>query len=110
MVLPSEFEPCGLEDFIAQIFGTIPVAHATGGLTKVIDGRTGFLYSPNTADTLARLLSALIKKKQTNTTAFANIVSCASAYVKNEYSWNAVVKNGYLPLYRKVLRSVKNSY
>mgnify|MGYP003320229804 CR=1 FL=1 len=36
-VFPSNFEPCGLEDFIAQIYGTLPVAHATGGLCKIID-------------------------------------------------------------------------
>nr|MCR5763275.1 glycogen/starch synthase [Treponema sp.] len=27
-IMPSEFEPCGTEDFIAQIFGTVPIAHA----------------------------------------------------------------------------------
>lgn len=59
LVLPSVFEPCGLEDFIAQIFGTIPVAHAVGGLQKIEDGKTGFLYQTaggNDSGALARLL------------------------------------------------------
>jgi starch synthase len=60
LVLPSVFEPCGLEDFIAQIFGTIPVAHAVGGLQKIEDGKTGFLYASSGGDNdsgaLARLL------------------------------------------------------
>ena len=37
IVLPSYFEPCGLEDYIAQSYGTLPVAHKTGGLNKIID-------------------------------------------------------------------------
>lgn len=45
MILPSLFEPCGLEDLIAQIYGTIPIAHAQGGLQKITHGKTGFLYA-----------------------------------------------------------------
>lgn len=45
MILPSLFEPCGLEDLIAQIYGTIPIAHAQGGLQKITHGKTGFLYT-----------------------------------------------------------------
>jgi starch synthase len=105
IALPSNFEPCGLEDFIAQIFGTIPVAHATGGLTKIIDGRTGFLYEPNTSDMLLTLLSALVQKKQKNTNAFVNMIACASSYVRSEYAWKTVVKKKYIPLYKKLLKN-----
>ncbi len=45
IVLPSLFEPCGLEDLIAQIYGTIPIAHAQGGLQKIIHEKTGILYT-----------------------------------------------------------------
>ncbi|MGP1594259.1 MAG: glycogen/starch synthase [Treponema sp.] len=45
IVLPSLFEPCGLEDLIAQTYGTIPIAHAEGGLQKITHGKTGFLYT-----------------------------------------------------------------
>ena len=42
LVLPSMFEPCGLEDYIGQIYGTIPVAHAVGGLKKIENGPERF--------------------------------------------------------------------
>lgn len=66
VVLPSVFEPCGLEDYIAQTLGTIPVAHAVGGLQKIKDGVTGFLYKcaegENESEVLGSLLVRLAEK------------------------------------------------
>jgi starch synthase len=36
MLMPSFYEPCGLSQMIATIYGTLPVAHATGGLADTI--------------------------------------------------------------------------
>lgn len=45
LLMPSRFEPCGLSQQYAQRFGTLPIAHKTGGLTDTIkDGVTGFLF------------------------------------------------------------------
>ena len=45
-LMPSRFEPCGLTQMQAQRYGTLPIAHATGGLADTIeDGATGFLFS-----------------------------------------------------------------
>ncbi len=103
VALPSNFEPCGLEDFIAQIYGSVPVAHATGGLNKIIDGQTGFLYSPNTAEKLTKKLREVIKIKQEHSEAFRNIIRTAATYIHRMYSWSAVCHDSYLPLYRKLL-------
>src|SRR4028118_1047015 len=46
LLVPSRFEPCGLSQMYAQRFGSLPVAHRTGGLADTIeDGVTGFLFS-----------------------------------------------------------------
>ena len=60
-VLPSFFEPCCLEDFIAQIFGTIPIAHSTGGLKKILDAKSGFLYMHNTPESLERSIDRAMR-------------------------------------------------
>ncbi len=102
IVLPSYYEPCGLEDFIAQIFGTIPVAHAAGGLKKIIDGTTGFLYSPNTPETLAQILSSLIERKNAEPELFRKIIVQAAAYVHEKYSWHEVTANQYVPFFNSL--------
>jgi starch synthase len=52
-LMPSRFEPCGLTQMQAQRYGSLPIAHATGGLADTIeDGATGFLFSDLSGDGL----------------------------------------------------------
>ncbi|HXV47367.1 MAG TPA: glycogen synthase GlgA [Candidatus Binatia bacterium] len=52
LLMPSRYEPCGLQQLFALKYGTIPVVHAVGGLkdsvadyqSKPADG-TGFLFA-----------------------------------------------------------------
>jgi starch synthase/alpha-amylase len=49
--MPSRFEPCGLPQMIAPIYGSLPVAHDTGGIHDTVrhlnaeaDTGNGFLF------------------------------------------------------------------
>merc|ERR1712187_869206 len=54
LLMPSQYEPCGLPQMYAQMYGTIPVVHETGGLKDSVKGlwdestdqdtATGFLF------------------------------------------------------------------
>ena len=45
-LMPSRFEPCGMNQMYSQRYGTPPIATSTGGLADTItDGETGFLIA-----------------------------------------------------------------
>jgi starch synthase len=115
LVLPSLFEPCGLEDFIGQIFGTIPVAHAVGGLQKIRDGENGFLYrakGDNDVLELSKLLidvaAPVIASDGTGCASvqkYLGMIRLASDYVRNECAWDSIIAKSWIPLYEKTLPS-----
>ncbi len=48
-LMPSRFEPCGLNQMYSLKYGTVPVVRSTGGLADTIDQSNGFIfqeYSP----------------------------------------------------------------
>jgi len=51
LLMPSQFEPCGLTQLRAQRYGALPVARRVGGLRDTIqDDVTGFLFDEYRAD------------------------------------------------------------
>jgi len=49
-LMPSRFEPCGMNQMYSQRYGTPPVANATGGLVDtILDNETGYLMRELTA-------------------------------------------------------------
>lgn len=113
LVLPSSFEPCGLEDYIAQIFGTIPVAHAVGGLKKIIDGKNGFLYGAHARNDPAELASLLLELEgpiarrggrfAASEDRFLEMIRFGAQRVRDECSWDRIIADSWLPLYEKAL-------
>jgi starch synthase len=43
-LMPSRYEPCGLNQIYSLRYGTVPVVRATGGLDDTIDAETGFKF------------------------------------------------------------------
>ena len=101
--LPSFFEPCGLEDFIAQIYGTLPVAHRTGGFNKILNNKTGFLYEKNIKENLIAKLSEVITLKMYSPDSVIDMITEAARYTRNEYNWDKVSENEYIPLFENLV-------
>lgn len=109
IVLPSFFEPCGLEDFIAQVYATIPIAHKTGGLNKIKDGETGFLYEHNTSGVLISKISEVIMIKKLKPTLINKIIKNGATLVRKEYLWKNVIQKKYLPFFKEILKKNKEN-
>lgn len=101
MAFPSFYEPCGLEDFIANIYASLPVAHRTGGLNKIINKKTGYTYAPNTSENLVAALTLAITTKMENPSKISKMIVNGFDNVGINYQWNNVIKNKYLPLYEE---------
>lgn len=68
MVVPSRYEPCGLNQLYALKYGTVPVVRATGGLIDTVEeynreteSGTGFRFDLPDADHLKAALDKAIK-------------------------------------------------
>ena len=72
-MMPSRFEPCGLNQMYSLLYGTLPIVHATGGLVDTVQNYneqtgegTGFMFDSipyivlAPVDILIILASALI--------------------------------------------------
>ena len=52
-LMPSLFEPCGLNQMYSLRYGSVPIVHATGGLRDTVeDGVTGFVFEHPTPHAL----------------------------------------------------------
>jgi starch synthase len=109
-LMPSLFEPCGLNQLYSFAYGTVPIARATGGLidtVKEFDTKkhtgNGFLFEEYKASDMM------------------DAISRALAVFNNKDQWTKLVKNGmsedhswnnsslkYEEIYRKLLHSVGN--
>ncbi len=98
-VIPSRYEPCGLTDYIAQLFGNIPIVHHVGGLVKVVDGLTGIAFRG--ADALS-LLEAMERAMllYAQPAILRGMQRQAVERIRQNHTWDKVMRR-YLKLYGK---------
>jgi starch synthase len=97
-LMPSQYEPCGLNQVYSLRYGTVPVVRATGGLDDTIEEGTGFKFREYSAQSLVAAISA------------------ASSAYQDKDAWKAMMRRGmrkdfswrvsaaeYAGLYRKLL-------
>jgi len=106
-LMPSRFEPCGLNQLYSQRYGTVPIVRKTGGLADtVIDvlpetlnnkTATGFVFNQAASGSLMEAIKrALIVYSQPKTWKQLQING-----MQKDYSWNSSAKE-YMALYEQL--------
>lgn len=101
-LVPSRYEPCGLTDFIAQLFGNLPIVHHVGGLVKVVEGETGFAFHHHSGLALLEAMERAFAVYRSSREAIAAMQQKAVTLIQEQYTWDTV-KERYLALYRAAL-------
>ena len=99
LLMPSLFEPCGLNQMIAMRYGTLPIVHSTGGLKDSVHEKTkkcgkGIVFSkPSKKSFILAIRRALKLKNAKEMRRFD--MSCNFSFIRSAEK--------YIELYRKIL-------
>ncbi len=106
-VMPSRFEPCGLNQMYSLRYGTLPIVRATGGLVDTVRNYseetgegTGFVFGDLTPDALANAigwaLSSYFDRPH-------HVRAMRQRAMAQDFSWNGAAE-AYERLYRHAYR------
>lgn len=99
LVMPSRFEPCGLNQLYAMRYGTVPIVHAVGGLRDTVDGDTGVSFEHADVAGLRWAMSRAAGLFRGDPAAWA---AMARAGMDRDWSWERSAR-AYLELYRQLV-------
>jgi starch synthase len=85
-LMPSRFEPCGLNQMYSQRYGTPPIVHATGGLCDTV--------SDATPDAMAAGRGTGFVFRSMNGASFLNAIDRALAMMRDPAAWRAIQRAG----------------
>jgi starch synthase len=97
-LMPSHYEPCGLNQMYSLRYGTVPVVRATGGLDDTIEEDTGFKFAEYSGEALLAAVQAAVH-------AFEDREAWQSMMrrgMSKDFSWKAPAA-AYTELYRRML-------
>jgi starch synthase len=97
-LMPSHYEPCGLNQIYSLKYGTIPVVRATGGLDDTIEEGTGFKFREYSAAALSEAVQAAVAAYSSRDTWRDTMRRAMS----QDFSWTASAR-AYSALYAKLL-------
>ena len=104
-LMPSRYEPCGLNQIYSMKYGTVPVVHATGGLDDTVEEwdpkkqtGTGFKFTGQNADSFYAALERALNVFQSDKKSWTKIMRNGMA---KRYSWKEPAAE-YAKVYRQV--------
>lgn len=106
-LMPSQYEPCGLNQMYSLMYGTVPIVRETGGLADTVikydeksEEGTGFVFKKYDAKDMLKELKRAIAVYG-DEKAWAKIMKSG---MKSDFSWDSSAKK-YIELYKTILAS-----
>lgn len=96
-LMPSRYEPCGLNQIYSLRYGTIPIVRATGGLDDTINDENGFKFQEYSGP-------ALLEEIRTALLAYKDLAQWQKLMrnaMQADFSWDASAAE-YSALYRRI--------
>jgi starch synthase len=110
-LMPSHYEPCGLNQMYSLKYATLPVVREVGGLADTVkdvsedslDG-TGFVFKEYTSDAMLEALSRAVKLYR-KTRVWTGLMKRA---MKEDFSWDSSARQ-YISLFEQLVGSDRHS-
>ena len=96
-LMPSLYEPCGLNQIFSLRYGTVPIVRATGGLDDTVDGHTGFKFREYTGEAMMQAVRSALAAFRDKDKWKAMML----AGMRKDFSWNASAAE-YAALYNRL--------
>ncbi len=97
-LMPSRYEPCGLNQIYSLRYGTVPLVRATGGLDDTINEGTGFKFWGYTGRELLECMRVALEAYE-NRSGWLEIMRRGMV---EDFSWDAAARE-YVSLYEKIV-------
>ncbi|KAL5719118.1 starch synthase [Ranunculus cassubicifolius] len=96
LLMPSRFEPCGLNQLYAMRYGTVPVVHCTGGLRDTVENfdpyanegsgkGTGWTFSPLCKESMLGALRYAMETYRNHKTSWEGLMRRG---MERDYTWD----------------------
>lgn len=104
-LMPSLYEPCGLNQMYSLMYGTVPIVRKTGGLADTVipynsknEEGNGFIFEKYNAKEMVAEIKNAVKVYSSDQKTWQKIMKNG---MKSNFSWLNSAKN-YIDLYRKL--------
>ena len=99
-LMPSRYEPCGLNQMYSLRYGTPPIVHAVGGLNDTVTDANGFKFADPTPEALQASVARAVET-------FGDVRKWRAlqrAGMKADFSWDRSARE-YVKVYRAAIKA-----
>ncbi|MFH1197344.1 MAG: glycogen synthase GlgA [bacterium] len=105
LLMPSRYEPCGLNQLYSLVYGTVPIVRETGGLADTVQrfddknqNGNGFVFKKYTSEEMMKEIKRAVEIYKDDKKTWTKIMKNG---MKSDFSWLNSAKN-YVDLYKKI--------